>query len=59
MERDNALKDIYLHIMPAGQFIDWMKRQGKVGAQNKFPRVLKGEKANEWKSYVEENSLVS
>ncbi|MCP4458205.1 MAG: GH3 auxin-responsive promoter family protein [Cytophagales bacterium] len=59
VERDNALKNIYLHVMPAGQFINWMKKQGKVGAQNKFPRVLKGEKADEWKVYVEENTLVS
>ena len=59
VERDNALKAIYLHVLPASDFINWMKSQGKVGAQNKFPRVLKGEKADQWKAYVEENSLVS
>ena len=55
VERDNALKDIYLQILPTDRFINWMKKRGRVGAQSKFPRVLKGEVASEWKAYVVEN----
>lgn len=59
VERENALKAIYLHVLPASGFINWMKKQGKIGAQNKFPRVLKGDQAIDWKAYVEENALAS
>ncbi|MEQ9229229.1 MAG: GH3 auxin-responsive promoter family protein [Cyclobacteriaceae bacterium] len=56
VERANALKNIYLKKVPAGVFIDFMERSGKVGGQNKFPRVLKGEKAVEWKKFLSEKA---
>lgn len=59
VERDNALKEIYLHVLPAKEFINWMKIQGKSGAQHKFPRVIKGSQAIEWKAYVTEKFLVN
>jgi hypothetical protein len=31
-----------------------MKKNGKIGAQTKFPRVLKNEKYDDWKSFVAE-----
>jgi hypothetical protein len=31
-----------------------MKNQGKEGGQNKFPRVLKGEKAGDWVKFLSE-----
>jgi hypothetical protein len=29
-----------------------MQKQGKIGSQSKFPRVLKGEKLNDWLSFI-------
>lgn len=58
VERDNALKNVHLDVLPASEFIKYMERSGKTGGQNKFPRVLKGEKAAEWKAYLKENSLI-
>ena len=55
VERDNALKNIYLEVLSPKVFLKWMEENGKVGGQNKFPRVLKGSKAEEWKSYVTKN----
>jgi len=52
VERKHALKFLDIRILKTHVFYDWMKIQGKEGGQNKFPRVLKGEKAIHWKSYI-------
>jgi hypothetical protein len=33
-----------------------MEKNGHLGAQNKFPRVMKNEKLADWKSFVGQNS---
>ena len=58
VERSNALKNVYLDVIPAREFLNYMGDLGKVGGQNKFPRVLKGEKAKEWKAYIVEKGLI-
>ncbi len=57
VERQHALKDIFLHILPTSIFYDWMRSIGKIGGQNKFPRVLKREKADEWKTFLKSQNL--
>jgi GH3 auxin-responsive promoter len=52
-ERTSALKDIFIEIIPNNLFLDFLKHEGKVGAQIKFPRVLKGEQLNRWKKFIE------
>ena len=52
VERKHALKHVEVHPLPSKVFYDWMSSQGKLGAQNKFPRVLKKEKANKWIDYL-------
>lgn len=52
VERKHALKAVEVSVLPVVAFYDWMKEQGKEGGQNKFPRVLKGEKAISWGNYV-------
>lgn len=59
VERDNALKGLYLDVLPAKEFLSYMEKSGKVGGQNKFPRVLKEDKALAWQAYLKDNSLVS
>lgn len=34
-----ALKEPIIHLAPEGTFYEWMKRRGKLGGQNKVPRL--------------------
>jgi hypothetical protein len=54
VERKHALKKVKVTVLPSAVFYDWMKAQGKEGGQNKFPRVLKGEKASSWLEFLKE-----
>lgn len=56
VERSAALKDVYIDILPVKTFYDWMESKGKVGGQNKFPRVLKKAQLDDWKSFLETTS---
>lgn len=35
----NILRALRIHSMPAGSFVDYMRSQGKLGGQNKVPRL--------------------
>ncbi len=52
VERLEAIKEISCEIMAPNVFYDWMRLNGKEGSQNKFPRVLKGEKYTSWLNYL-------
>ena len=52
VERSAALKDIYVDALPVKTFYDWMESKGKIGGQNKFPRVIKGTQLEDWKSFI-------
>jgi hypothetical protein len=52
VERAHALREIYVKIVPNHYFYDWMKKQGKMGAQNKFPRVLKKAQLDDWQEFI-------
>ncbi|MHA7128368.1 GH3 family acyl-acid amido synthetase [Algoriphagus namhaensis] len=52
VERKHALKKIQVTPLSSSVFYAWMKSQGKEGGQNKFPRVLKGDKAKAWIDFV-------
>ena len=56
VERSAALKEIFVEVLPVKTFYDWMKSKGKVGGQNKFPRVMKNNLLDDWKSFLEINS---
>lgn len=53
VERNAALKEIIVDILPADMFYQWMKEQGKEGGQNKFPRVLKKSQFEDWKNFIQ------
>ncbi|MFZ4741643.1 MAG: GH3 family domain-containing protein [Bacteroidales bacterium] len=57
VERIAAIKEIFVEVLPSHTFYDWMKVQGKEGGQNKFPRVLKNEKLNNWSEYLKDLNL--
>lgn len=56
VERSSALKEVRLTVLPTSIFYQWMEAQGKVGSQNKFPRVLKKEKAQLWKQFLQQKN---
>lgn len=51
-ERDSALKDMYLEILPEEKFLGFMASKGKLGSQHKFPRVLKGKMLEDWNKFL-------
>ena len=53
VERDHALDNPQLDIIPSRIFYDWMRQNGKEGGQNKFPRVMKNTLLENWKDYLE------
>lgn len=53
IERNSALEEIELNVLPNKVFYDFMKIKNKYGAQHKFPRVLKGEMAEDWVKYLQ------
>lgn len=52
VERKHALKKMIVHIIPNEWFVEFLGLKGKEGGQTKFPRVLKGQIVEEWKSYI-------
>lgn len=57
VERGHALKEMTVRVLPSSIFYSWLKQQGKEGGQNKFPRVLKKEKAEAWKAFLSEQNM--
>jgi hypothetical protein len=52
VERIAALKDVIVTILPTDVFYSWMEKRGKMGSQNKFPRVMKSAVLENWEDYV-------
>ncbi len=52
VERSAALKEVIVDIFPVQTFYNWMKSKGKVGGQNKFPRVMKSTILEEWSNFL-------
>ena len=42
IERQHALKEVFVTLLPNDVFIEFLRSKGKEGAQHKFPRVMKG-----------------
>ncbi|MEO1049828.1 MAG: GH3 auxin-responsive promoter family protein [Bacteroidota bacterium] len=56
VERSAALKEVYVDILPLSVFYSWMESKGKIGSQNKFPRVIKNNQLSDWKSFIENHT---
>ena len=59
VERSAGLKEVFVEAFPTQVFYEWMRRNGKEGGQNKFPRVLKKEKLQDWEQYLRECNLIN
>ena len=57
VERDSALKDVYVQVLPEEKFMEFMRLKGKIGGQHKFPRVLKGKMLQDWQKFLETGDL--
>jgi len=53
VERDSALKEVFLEKLPEEKFMKFMELKGKLGSQHKFPRVMKGKMREEWELFLE------
>jgi hypothetical protein len=53
VERDSALKEIFMEVLPEQKFMQFMEQKGKLGSQHKFPRVMKGKMLEEWNRFLE------
>lgn len=51
VERQAALKNVIVEILPVKAFYDWLKMKGKEGGQHKFPRVI-GNQYSEWDEFT-------
>jgi len=51
-ERDSALKEVFLEVLPEEKFMKFMELKGKLGSQHKFPRVMKGRMLEDWQKYL-------
>jgi hypothetical protein len=52
VERNAALKEISVQVLPEDKFMEFMRKMGKVGGQHKFPRVLKGKMFDQWQDFL-------
>ncbi len=52
VERNSALKDVLVTVLPERKFMDFMESRGKLGGQNKFPRVMKGKLLEDWVGFL-------
>ncbi len=57
-ERDSALKEVFLEILPEETFMKFMELKGKLGSQHKFPRVMKGKMLEEWERFLESGKVI-
>ncbi len=55
VERIAAIRDVMVEILPLHLFYDYMKLLGKEGGQNKFPRVVRNEKHQQWEEFLNNN----
>lgn len=52
-ERDSALKEVFLEVLPEERFLAFMEQKGKLGSQHKFPRVMKGKMLDDWQRFLQ------
>jgi len=56
VERIEAIKEVFVEVLPTKAFSGWMKMKGKEGGAHKFPRVLNKNMYHEWAEYLKKNS---
>ena len=54
VERESALKEVFVEPMPLQTFYDYLKSIGREGGMSKFPRVMKGAQLARWEAFLAE-----
>ena len=57
VERKHALKAVEVEVLPEHIFMDFLNSKGNVGAQSKFPRVVKGKILEEWQAFLKQEKI--
>lgn len=57
VERRSTLKQVNVQILREESFIQFLQQRNKIGAQSKFPRVLKGKNLEEWQTFLKNNYI--
>lgn len=52
VERKAALKAVIVTVLPVHKFYQYLESKGKVGGQNKFPRVIKTAQYEDFKTFI-------
>lgn len=58
VERLEAIKDVYVETLPTKVFYEYMKVKGKEGSANKFPRVLKNSRIDDWENFLRSKQYI-
>jgi hypothetical protein len=53
VERKHVLQEMRLDIYPESVFLGWMEKNGKMGGQSKFPRVMADAHYEDWCQYLQ------
>lgn len=56
VERLEAIKKVYVEVLPTKVFYTYLKEKGKEGSANKFPRVMKNSRIKDWESFLKRNN---
>ena len=56
VERSSVLQDLQIEVIPPHLFYQWQESRGKLGGQNKFPRVMKKELFEVWENFVRQST---
>jgi hypothetical protein len=55
--RGLSLQEVFVEVIPSEIFYKYHKLTGKEGGQNKFPRVISGEKLHSWQKFIEKEKV--
>lgn len=58
VERLEAIKDVHVRVIPSKVFYEYMREKGKEGSANKFPRVLKNSRIDDWESFLRDRKYI-
>jgi hypothetical protein len=57
-ERQHALHQMNVRVLPTEWFMEWMESKGKMGGQHKFPRVLNKSFLSDWHAFLNSKDSV-
>ncbi len=59
VERLEAIRDVFVDVIPVSAFYDFMEEQGRSGSANKFPRVMRGKRYDDWLAWLRKHGIVA